>query len=172
MVAYTYRMPAGIAGSLTRPDAGNVEPVALDATLPFAVYGRFGKTSGTGTFIPLAGGEAASAITGILVRPFPIQGNSTSNAFGPGTPPQSGGIGSRLERGYINVVQNWGAALKDAQVYVCVTASGSQVVGDIGTTTLSGNAVAVPGCYFTGPSDTTGAGTDVIGQAEIFYDRT
>jgi hypothetical protein len=169
MTALLYRMPAGIAGALSRPDNANVEPVALDSTYTFSAYGRFGKTSASGTFIPLVANDAASVITGILVRPFPTQSGGT--AFGPGTPPQAGGIGDRLQRGYISVVLNWGAAVKDGQVYVCNVASGNQVVGDIGATNLGGDAVAVPGCYFTGPSDTTGAGTDVIGQAEIFYDR-
>lgn len=167
MTAFQYRMPAGIAGAINRPDQATVEPVALDASHPFAAYGRFGKTGATGLFIPIVSGDAASVITGVLVRPFPT--NSGQQGLGVGTPPQAGGIGDRMKRGYMSVVLNWGAAIKDGQVFVCNTAAGSQVVGDIGADNLSGNAVAVVGAFFTGPSDASGVGTDVVGQTEIAF---
>lgn len=167
MTAYQFRMPAGIPGAVNRTDQSTIEPIALDATFPFLAYGRFGKTSASGTFIPLIANDAASVITGLLVRPFPT--NSSQNGLGVSTPPQAGGIGDRMKRGYMTVALNWGAAVKDGQVYVCNVASGNQVVGDIGSTTLGGNAVAVVGCFFTGPSDTTGSAADVVGQVEIAF---
>jgi hypothetical protein len=167
MVAFTYRMPAGIPGAINRPDQSTVEPVALDPTFPFPAYGRFGKTSASGTFIPLVANDAASVITGMIARPFPT--NAGTDGLGTSVPPQSGGIGDRLKRGYMTTALNWGAAIKDAQVYVCNVASGSQVVGDIGTTTLGGDAVAVVGAFFTGPSDASGAAADVVGQVEIAF---
>lgn len=171
--AIQFRMPAGFPGVLSRqPEMSTVEAVALDPNNPFAAYGRFGKTGNTGLFRPIQSGDAAALITGLLVKPFPTQGSITPVSAQPflvGTPPQAGGIGDRLKRGYMSVFLNWGAAIKDGQVYVCNTAAGSQVVGDIGADTLSGNAVAVTGCFFTGPSDTTNAGTDVIGVVEIAF---
>lgn len=167
MTAFTYRMPAGIPGAINRPDQSTVEPVALDPTHPFLQYGRFGKTSNTGLFIPLVANDANTLITGMLARPFPT--NASQDALGVSTPPSTGGIGDRLKRGYMTVALNWGAAIKDGQVYVCNVAAGNQIVGDIGADTLSGNAVAVVGAFFTGPSDTSGAATDVVGQVEIAF---
>jgi hypothetical protein len=167
MTAFTFRMPAGIPGAINRPDQATVEPVALDSTHPFSQYGRFGKTSNTGLFIPLVANDAAAVITGMLARPFPT--NAGTDGLGTSTPPQTGGIGDRLKRGYMTVALNWGAAIKDAQVYVCNVATGSQVVGDIGADNLGGDAVAVVGAFFTGPSDTSGAATDVVGQVEIAF---
>lgn len=167
MTAFTYRMPAGIPGAVNRPDQATVEPVALDPVNDFPKYGRFGKTGNTGLFRPLQSGDAAALITGMLVRPFPT--NAGTDGLGTALPPQNGGIGDRMKRGYMTTELNWGAAIKDGQVYVCNTAAGSQVVGDIGADSLSGNAVAVVGAFFTGPSDASGAGADVVGQVEIAF---
>ena len=168
MVAFTYRMPAGIAGAINRPDQATVEPVALDASNPFPAYGRFGKTGNTGLFRPIQSGDAATVITGLLARPFPT--NAGTDGLGTSTPPQNGGIGDRMKRGYMTTLLNFGAATKDGQVYVCNVATGSQVVGDIGDNSLGGgNSVAVVGAFFTGPSDTSGAATDVVGQVEIAF---
>jgi hypothetical protein len=172
--AFFYRMPAGIPGAINRPDQATIEPVALDPAHPFTAYGRFGKTSAGGLFVPLTGGETGPQITGLLVRPFPIQSSSWPNAaFLTGAPLASfGGIGDRARRGYFTVQLGFGSAAKDAPVYVCITASGNSVVGDIGDASLAANGLQVPGAYFTGPADTTNAATGppaVVGQVEIMY---
>lgn len=170
---FLYRMPAGIPGAINRPDQSTIEPIALDAAAPFTQYGRFGKTSAGGTFVPLSGGETAAQITGILVRPFPTQGGNTGvtgQVFN-AVPPQLGGIGDRMKRGYITVQLNWGQAVKDGPVYVCITASAPHVVGDIGgDASLAANAILLPNAVFTGAADAYGgAGADVVGQTEIAY---
>lgn len=171
--AYTFRMPAGIPGAINRPDQATVEPIALDATLPFPRYGMFGKTSATGTFIPLASGDAATVITGLLVRPYPTQGGNTgvTGSLMVAIPPQAGGIGDRMKRGYLSVQQGWGAApAKDSPVYVCITAGAGHAVGDIGSdASLGASAVVAAGAVFTGSSDTYNAGPGVIGQTEIAF---
>lgn len=156
MNAFTYRMPAGIPGAISR-NAGQatVEPCAFNASKPFTAYGQFGKTV-SGKFEPLESGDAASVITGMLVRPFPT--NAGQDGLGVSTPPTSG-IGDRLKRGYLSVMLALGTAAKDAQVYVVTTAGGDVVLGDIVTSTSpagGGTAVAAAGCFFTGPADASG----------------
>ena len=171
--AYLYRMPAGIPGAINRPDQATVEPIALDPTAPFPQYGKFGKTSATGTFVPLASGDAAALITGMLVRPFPTQGGATgvTGQLLVAVPPQNGGIGDRMKRGYLSVQLNWGQSVKDGPVYVCITAGGGHVVGDIGgDNSLAAAAVVVPNAVFTGAADNYGgSGADIVGQTEIAY---
>lgn len=171
--AYMYRMPVGIPGAINRPDQATVEPIALDATLPFPRYGMFGKTSATGTFVPVASGDPATVVTGLLVRPYPTQGGNTGLTAPMMTaiPPQNGGIGDRMKRGYLTVQLGWGAApSKDSPVYVCITAGAGHAVGDIGSdASLGASAVVVAGAVFTGGADTTNAGTGIVGQTEIAY---
>jgi hypothetical protein len=92
--AFMFRMPAGIPGAINRPDQATIEPVALNPANPFTAYGRFGKTV-AGLFVPQAGGDTVALITGLLVRPFPIQSSSWPGAaFLTGAPmTQFGSIG-------------------------------------------------------------------------------
>lgn len=151
--SFKYRMPAGIPGALTRgANSATVEPCVLNAAAPFTAYGKFGKTVAE-KFVPLAGGEAAAAITGILVRPFPT--TSSQDGLTVSTPPASG-VADRARRGYVSVHLDKGAAAKDAQVYVRVTAAGGDVVGQVETAADAGNCVAVTNCFFTGPADADG----------------
>jgi len=62
-----YRMPAGIAGAISRPQDLTVEPHVLDSTKPFAAYGLAGKIAG-GKFVPVESGDAATVMAGIFVR--------------------------------------------------------------------------------------------------------
>jgi hypothetical protein len=171
--AFMFRMPAGIPGAINRPDQATIEPVALNPANPFTAYGKFGKTV-AGLFVPLAGGDTVALITGLLVRPYPIQSSSWPGAaFLTGAPmTQFGSIGDRARRGYYTVQMGFGTATKDAPVWVCLTATAGSAVGDIGDASIAANGAAVPNCYFTGPADATNqsAGPPTIqGQVEISY---
>lgn len=155
MVAYITRMPAGIAGSVSRSDSLTVEPGQIDAAFPATAYGTFAKIV-SGLYRPLASGDASSVAVGVFTRPYPFQ--SSDNGFGPGTPPSSG-ILDVLKRGYFSATLKVGTAAKGGQVYVVTTAGGSVVVGDIVTSTTpagGGTAVAVSGAFFTGAADASG----------------
>lgn len=155
MVAFTYRMPAGIPGFVSRADHATVDTVMGDPAKGFARYGMFGKTV-SGLFIPLESGDAGSVVTGLNVRAYPTQ--SGTDPLGTSSPSATLPI-DRLKRGYMTTTLKLGTAVKDAQAYVVTTAGGTVVVGDIVTSTSpagGGTAVAVTGAFFTGPADASG----------------
>lgn len=163
MVAYTFRMPAGIPGDVNRAQHHTVEtqvitpggttghptafgiPVVLDATShqirSIAAADLVGGPSpGTGPCY------------GLLVRPFP--GSASQDPVGVGTPMDSGPC-DVMRRGYMTVKLNGAAAaVKGAPVYVFAAASaGSEVLGGI----TAGSTTAYPiGAIFMGPADAAG----------------
>ena len=153
MVAFTYRMPAGIAGAVNRAEQATVEAQIFDASFPVTSYGRFVKIVSE-KVRPIASGDAAAAVYGLLVRPFPTA--SSQEGIGVATPPTSG-VAEVLRRGYMTIKLDRGTAAKAAAVYVRVTADTGKLVGDIETAADSAKCVAVPGCVFTGPADGGGA---------------
>lgn len=152
MVAYTSRVPAGFAGTVSRSDSLTVEQQIIDSGTPPTAYGRFVKIV-AGKVQPIASGDAATVVYGLAVRPYPAQ--STTNALGASTPPTSG-IMNVLKRGYMSVPLDNGTAAKNGTVYVRVTVNGGLAVGNIETAADSGKCVAVTGAYFTGPADSNG----------------
>lgn len=155
MVAFTYRMPAGIPGFVSRADHSTIDTVMGDPAKGFARYGMFGKTV-AGLFQPLEASDAGSVITGLNVRAYPTQ--SGNDPLGTSSPSATAPI-DRLKRGFMTVTLKLGTAVKDAQAYVVTTAGGSVVVGDIVTSASpagGGTAVAAPGVFFTGPADASG----------------
>jgi len=151
--SFLYRMPAGIPGAISRgAGQATVEPQILNASLPFTAYGKFGKIAAE-KFVPIASGDAATDVYGLMVRPFPT--TSSQDGLGTSTPPTSG-VGDCLRRGYMSVLLNKGTAAKNTGVYVRVTAAGADVVGQIETAADSGKCVLVAGCVFTGPADANG----------------
>lgn len=153
MVAYTFRMPAGIPGDVNRVQAATVETHQIDASTGTpARYGIPVKLV-SGKVRATASGDAGTDLFGWLVRPYPT--NSGVEALGAGTPASSG-LCDVLRRGYMSVKLNAGTAAKGGAVYVRVTASGGAVVGDIETAADSAKCVVVPGAKFTGPADANG----------------
>lgn len=149
--AILFRMASGIPGDLSRRGAGTFESVVLDPTNPFPAYGLAGKTV-NGKFVPIAGGDAASVINGILIRPYPIQ---TANANGTGI--STSKIGDRMRRGYMTIQNNAGTPTVDGQVYVRVAApSGAKVIGGFEAAADSTNTIAVPNCVFCDAGDAAG----------------
>ena len=158
MVAYTTRVPAGFVGQVTRDDSLTIVPEIIDTSTPPTAFGQFVKLV-SGKLQPVASGDAATVVYGVLVHAFPVQGGSTTGSIAtPATAPTSGVV-SVLRRGFIAVKLVSGTAAKRGAVYVVTTAGGTSVVGDIVTSASpasGGTAVAVTGAYFTGPADSNG----------------
>lgn len=157
-----YRMPVGIAGSISRPQDLTVEPVIISAANSFAAYGLAGKFS-NGLFVPLADGDTADLIQGIYVRPFP----TTST---PDLVRQVGAdknfAGDALKRGYMSVYVGGDASAitKGAPVYVVLSADASITLplGGFQATAVAGKTAVLPYAQFTGAGDADG-------NAEISY---
>lgn len=155
MTAITYRMPSGIPGAVTRESVATIETQVLDSANAFGGYGLFGKMSG-GKFIPVGSGDAASAVYGMLVRPFPTQGANASDPLGTAVP-KTTGAADVLRRGYIAVKCNYGTPAAGGQVYVRVgSAATGKPIGGIEASADGSNTIAVAGCTFTGAADASG----------------
>jgi len=155
MAAYQYRMPAGIPGDVTRQSAAKIEPQVLNASLPFAGYGLFGKLA-SNKFVPVGSGDAASAVYGLLVRPFPITGANASDPLGTSVPPTTG-LADVLRSGYANVKNNAGTPQAGGQVYIRVAAAAAgKPIGGIEAAADSTNTIAVAGCIFMSAADASG----------------
>ncbi|WP_448952139.1 structural cement protein Gp24 [Labrys neptuniae] len=155
MTAFQYRMPAGIPGAVTRAEQATVEPQLYDSTAPFTGYGLPGKIGTNGKFQPITTGDAAGALYGILVRPYPT--NSSQDGLGVSVPPTSGAC-NVLRRGYMMAqVNGAAAATKNGQAYIRVAAAAAgKPIGGIEAAADSTNTIAPVGLVFTGPADANG----------------
>lgn len=155
MVAFIYRMPFGIPGDVTRQSQAKIETQILDSTAPFSAYGLPGKIS-NGKFVPFAGAEAATAMYGFLVRPYPTQGANASDPLGTAVPKTSGPC-DILKSGYINVKNNAGTPALNGTVYIRIAAAAAgKPIGGIEAAADSTNTIAIAGAYFTGAADADG----------------
>ena len=171
MTAYTFNMPSGIAGDVSRTEHAIVEAQLLAATgLPIAygvpvkmVSGKVeGIQSGDTISYPYAGSNVL--VHGFLVRPYPT--NSGQDAVGAQTMPTSG-IVDVMVKGYMMVKVGFNSAscAKDGPVYVRVANNSSghsstttyppgQIEGT--TDTTAADTLAIPRCFFTGTADAQG----------------
>ncbi|MFJ7312528.1 hypothetical protein ACIQVE_07105 [Pseudomonas sp. NPDC098747] len=146
-----YRMSAGIPGDVTRASQSTIEPVQLNASNPFSVFGVPGKIVG-GKLVPLADGDAAGVIYGFLVRAYPYTGSTFTAIMGP-----TNTVGDVLRRGYMTVKLNAGTASKAGQVHVRITAAtADKPIGGIEAVADSSNTVALTGATFMGAADASG----------------
>jgi hypothetical protein len=168
MVAYAYRMPAGIPGEVTRYSVGTtIEQQLVDANAPPAAYGLpvviDAATYGVRTLVT-ADVVGPNVPYGCIVRPYPIQPSAAANygavpVGSPGVPPTQG-IVDVLKRGYMSVAVNFTGAgpVKGGPVYIWTAASAApHVQGGITSDGPSANVIAAP-AYFTGPADSAGNG--------------
>lgn len=155
MVSYTTRMPSGFIGQVTRDDSKTIVSEIIDATTPPTAYGSFVKLV-SGKLQPIASGDAASVVLGLLVQPFPVQASGVVSALDTAATPPASGLADVMRRGYLAVKLAQGTAAKKGQVYVRVTADTGKAVGDIETAADSAKCVAVTGCFFTGAADANG----------------
>ena len=160
MVAFQYRMPAGIPGDINRAEIATVETAVITpngTTGAPAAYGIGGAIDATtGNFRVVAAGDTFAAnFYGFLARPFPT-GNS-QDALGTSTPPASG-ICDVMRRGYMTVLLGGStAAVKGGQVYIWTAASsGAHVQGQVEASDPGGSGFALTGSYFMGPADSNG----------------
>lgn len=155
MVAFATRMPYGIPGDSTRPSQSTIESQVFNSALAFPGYGLPGKIV-SNKFVPIASGDAASAIYGFLVRPFPITGANGSDPLGTSVPPTTG-VADVMRRGYISVKNNAGTPAINGAVYVRVAnAAAGKPIGGIEAVADSTNTVVISNCIFTGPADANG----------------
>ena len=153
MTAYLYRMPSGIPGAVSREENKTIESVPLDSATPFAGFGLFGKIA-SGKLQPVGAGDAATAVYGLLTRPYPA--NSSNDALGTSTPPTTG-FGNVLRRGYATVKNNAGTPALNGPVYIRVaTAGAGKPIGGIEAVADSTNTILVDRCTFMGPADAAG----------------
>jgi hypothetical protein len=161
MTAILTRMSQGFPGDITRQSQNTIEAQVGNSSLPFPAYGVPGKIV-SNAFVPIAAGDAATAIYGILVRPFPTQGANASDPLGTAVP-ATGGVKDVLKRGYVAVKCNNGTPAINGTVYVRVAAaSGAKVIGGIEAASDSTNTVVMANAIFTGNEDASG-------NAEIAY---
>ncbi|WP_175788118.1 structural cement protein Gp24 [Burkholderia cenocepacia] len=157
--AILYRMPSGIPGDISRQSQATVETGFFDSTNPFSAYGLFGKVV-SGKFVPIGAGDVATAVYGLLVRPFPTQ--SSQDPVGTSTPPTKGPA-DILRRGYMTVQLNAGVAALNGQVYVRVAAAAAgKPIGGIEAAADGTNTIAIAGATFM-------AAADAAGNVEIAY---
>lgn len=139
--SFLYRMPSGIAGDVSRKSHSAIE--AHNAVAGFAAFGLFGKMDSSGKFAPLAAGDTAANVYGLIVRSYPTQ--TAQNALGAAVP--SAGFNDVLRRGYMTVKCNAGTSKTGGKVFVRVNAAtdvkpigGIEAVAD-GANTIEVNAM-------------------------------
>jgi hypothetical protein len=157
---FTYRMPAGIPGEVSRFTVlgTTIEAEPQNATTPVNAYGQLCVVDTNGCR-PIAAADSAAIAVGLLgisVRPFPGSDLTVGNVpFGAATPPTKGVI-DILKRGYITVKNNVGSPVKGGAVFVYFgTSTGSHVQAGF-EAAAGANLWQVPGAYFMGAADANG----------------
>jgi hypothetical protein len=159
MVAFTYRVPAGIPGQVNRVEVATIEPAQLLASNPPTAYGLpVVVDPATGAIRPVGAGDTAANVYGVLARPFPTSGNGT-DGLGVSTP-STIRPGDVLRRGYVAVLVNGAAvAAKGGTVYVRIASPGSgKPVGGFEAAADGANTIQLTTATFTGAADSSGNG--------------
>lgn len=158
MVAFTYRMPAGIPGEVVSIGLSPmIEPQVITPSGTTGAPTAYGVPliidATTGRVRTLTAGD--TSVYGLLVRPFPT--NSSQDALGTNTPPAAGPC-DVMRRGNMTVLLSGStAAVNGGQVYVwTAAASGSHITGGFEASDPSGSGFAITGCVFKGPADADG----------------
>lgn len=154
MVAYPFRMPAGIPGAVNRANQSTIEAQVFDPAFPVLLYGLPVKLV-SGMVRPVASGDAASVVYGFLARPYPT--NSGQAGLG-NQAPDITAIADVMRRGYMTVkLNNVTAATKNGAVYVRVADPTTNTpIGGLEAGADGGDCVLIPGCVFVGPADADG----------------
>ncbi|KLF68632.1 hypothetical protein [Klebsiella aerogenes] len=153
---FLYRMPAGIAGAISRPQDLTVEPQTLDSTKAFAAYGLAGKFS-AGKFVPIEATDTAAVVVGIYVRPYPTASQPDKvRQIGTGY----NFAGDCMKRGYVtvNLGSDASAVTLGGEVYMRVaTPTASSPLGSFLAAADGDNTVQLTNAYFNGPGDANGS---------------
>lgn len=157
---FLYRMPAGIPGDVTRPGGApaTIEQVVFDQATPPAAYGIPLTYTAAGKARPVTTGDAAAAVKGWLVRPYPTTGTGVAEPVGTAVPNITVNyVQDMLTRGYMSVLLRAGVAAKGGAVYVRVaTPATGKPIGGVEAAADGANTILVPNCEFTGPADAGG----------------
>jgi hypothetical protein len=166
MVAYTFRMNAGIPGEVSRFQAYGctISPEKQHATTPMTAYGQVAimAAANAGVRPATTGDTVADMEWGFLVRPYPgpdigVSFPSGVVDFGAGTP-MAKGIVDILRRGYMTVKLGGStAAAKGGKAYVWTAASaGAHVLGLVESVDPTTSGFALNKAIFMGPADASG----------------
>lgn len=152
---FLYRMPAGIAGAISRPQDLTVEPQTLDSAKAFAAYGLAGKFS-AGKFVPIEADDTAAVVVGIYVRPYPTASQPDKvRQIGTGF----NFAGDCMKRGYVIVnlgVDASSVALGGAVYMRVATPTASSPLGAFLAAADGANTVQITNAFFNGPGDANG----------------
>lgn len=152
---FLYRMPAGIAGAISRPQDLTVEPQTLDSAKAFAAYGLAGKFS-AGKFVPIEEADTAAVVVGIYVRPYPTASQPDKvRQIGTGY----NFAGDCMKRGYVtvNLGADASAVMLGGAVYMRVaTPSDTSPLGAFLAAADGENTVQITNAFFNGPGDANG----------------
>jgi hypothetical protein len=153
--AYLYRMPAGIAGDISRKELSKVEPRAMDSDNPVKRYGEGVKISGS-KVVPIEDGDViATVMYGFGARPYPMQAES-NEALEAGTPNPKHPL-DILKSGYMTVICRKGTPAFGGTVYIRKTdGSESYPIGGVEAAADGTDCEAVTGCIFMGEADEDG----------------
>lgn len=163
MVAYTYQMPCGIPGQLTRVTSySNVEAQIMSQTSPPTAFGvACSLVSGA---IAVYTASTSTLPYGLLVRDFPTSASSTTaqSALGTATPNPAFPC-SVMISGYMNVAiqTNTTAPTKGGTVFIRnANATAGQLLGGFETVSSGNNfplaASMGSNSYYTGGMDSAG----------------
>ncbi len=155
--AFLTRMPAGVAGDVSRKGLSKIEPRAMNRSAPVLRYGEGLKLVGD-KIQPIASGDTIAAdFYGLGVRPYPMQPNSLNQGLAEGSPNVDHPL-DVLVSGYMTVKCNAGTPALGGTVYCRVSASGldSQPIGGIEADADGSDCEAVPGAIFMGVADADG----------------
>ena len=153
--AFIYRMPAGIAGDVTRRESARVEVQQMDSSYPVTQFGLPVKMT-SGKIRPMAESDTGQPY-GFLVRPYPTQ-RTTNEALGTATPDPTV-LCNVLVGGYMTVKVAEGTPAKNGSVYYRSQQSSPAVlIGRLETDTSGSPTtnVAITGCHFMGTGDSDG----------------
>ena len=152
MAAYTYRMPSGIPGDVSRKSHSTIE--SHNMPTPVAAFGVFAKMDATGNLAALGSSDTADTVYGLIVRSYPTQ--STSNGMGAAVP-QTGIMHDVLRRGYMTVRCNAGEAKTAGKVYVRI-AAGTELkpIGGIEAVADAANTIELNNAMFMHDADAQG----------------
>ncbi|NGF63155.1 hypothetical protein G5641_24670 [Citrobacter freundii] len=152
---FLYRMPAGIAGAISRPQDLTVEPQTLNSAKAFATYGLAGKFS-AGKFVPIEAADTAAVVVGIYVRPYPTASQPDKvRQIGTGY----NFAGDCMKRGYVtvNLGADASAVALGGEVYMRVaTLSDTSPLGAFLAAADGENTVQITNAFFNGPGDANG----------------
>jgi len=140
MTAYLYRMPAGIAGAVSRINDSKIKQEVFTGN-PAASYGLPVAIQTDGTVAPAG---ASDTVYGFLVRPYPSQPTAVDSD---GTVISANKLVDIMVSGYMTV------SIPTADV---ATATKGTAVKNSGTGVGAASGTAIPLCFFEGSADASG----------------